>query len=497
MLCVCADRLGFSYSDRARILENVQFRLTPGWYGLVGANGMGKTTLARLIAGELRPTTGRLWLEPDNARVIVCQQEVDGLSDDLLQFAHRQDRESCKQRGLLGLQPTSIERWPTLSPGERKRWQMAAALAANPDVLIVDEPTNHLDSDGREYLVKALCRFGGIGIAISHDRELLEILTHATLRIHNAWLDLVPVTYSQARQLWQAATERNAELREQSVTRQQRLQQRIEKANRDKQAAHKNRSARSRMKNIHDHDGSSFAMAGRAANGEASISRRLSVMSAELERLSNQIPEFVVDKTLGRSLFLDYQLAQKPHIVVIDGEDLMAGDQVIVRDVRVSFERDARVHLEGPNGAGKTTLIRALLAHAKAIENHILYLPQEMSPEQIRALKLDALGLPNTERGRIMTMLAALGVDPDRTLASDSLSPGEARKLKLAFGLANHAWALMLDEPTNHLDLPSIERLEQALVAFPGALLIVSHDERFAKSCTNCTWAMRRGRLVK
>ncbi len=83
-------------------------------------------------------------------------------------------------------------------------------------------------------------------------------------------------------------------------------------------------------------------------------------------------------------------------------------------------------------------------------------------------------------RGRVLTVLAALGVDPDRLLASRSLSPGEARKLMLAFALGRQVWALVLDEPTNHMDLPGVERLEAALATYPGALLLVSHDEVFA-----------------
>ncbi len=94
-----------------------------------------------------------------------------------------------------------------------------------------------------------------------------------------------------------------------------------------------------------------------------------------------------------------------------------------------------------------------------------------------------------------MTILAALGVDPERVLASRASSPGETRKLHMAFGLATYAWALVLDEPTNHLDLPSIERLEQALFGLPGALLLVSHDIKFASACCATSWEIRDQRL--
>ena len=108
--------------------------------------------------------------------------------------------------------------------------------------------------------------------------------------------------------------------------------------------------------------------------------------------------------------------------------------------------------------------------------------------DEVRALS------PET-RGRVLNVTSALGVDPAQLLASRDPSPGEARKLTLAWGMARNAWALILDEPTNHLDLPSIERLESALVAFPGAVLLVSHDEQFARACTSTVWNIADGRV--
>ncbi|MCI0670066.1 MAG: ATP-binding cassette domain-containing protein, partial [Myxococcaceae bacterium] len=154
-----------------------------------------------------------------------------------------------------------------------------------------------------------------------------------------------------------------------------------------------------------------------------------------------------------------------------------------------------RIRITGPNGAGKTTLVRALLAEAHIPPERVLFLPQDLTADEAARTLEEVRGLPPAERGRVLSLVAALGVDPDRLLASARPSPGEARKLHMALGLGRHAWALVLDEPTNHLDLPSIERLEEALVAYPGALVVVTHDAHFANRCTSTRWHLEGGQV--
>jgi ATPase subunit of ABC transporter with duplicated ATPase domains len=123
----------------------------------------------------------------------------------------------------------------------------------------------------------------------------------------------------------------------------------------------------------------------------------------------------------------------------------------------------------------------------------VLYVAQDPPAGEIAAT-IDAIrGLAPDARGRTMSLIAALGADPSRVLASGAPSPGEARKVAIALGLALGAHALVLDEPTNHLDLPSIERLEHALAAYPGALLLVTHDDRLAAALTTRTWSVAEG----
>jgi ATPase subunit of ABC transporter with duplicated ATPase domains len=488
--------VSFSYRDTVTVLADVSLDLHPGWTGIVGENGSGKSTLLGLISGALAPTTGTVHVDPADALVASCPQHIDALAQPIHDLAGSWTRADTRLRARLQLEPAQLERWPTLSPGERRRWQIGAALSARPDVLLLDEPTNHLDGAARALLLDALARFHGIGLVVSHDRALLDALTEHTVRVHHGAVETYRGPYARARATWQAQQQALRQGHEQARQEQRALERRLATERRDRAAAEHQISTRRRMKDKNDSDARSILARNKVAWAEARLSRKVSILGRAVERASERTAALAVTRERGRSLFVDYQPAPRPYLASLERTEIRAGGAVILRDVRLALARDSRIHLAGPNGAGKTTLLGALLdaaAHARA---HVLYLPQVMPPE-LACAHLEAVrALDRAERGRIMQVAAALGLDPERVLATDQPSPGEIRKLALARGLGMGAWALILDEPTNHLDLPSIERIEAALAEYPGALVLVSHDQPFAQALTSTVWRLEHGRVL-
>jgi len=465
-----------------------------GWTGLLGENGAGKTTLLRLIAGELRPQEGKIHLDPDGATVVLCRQDVESPGEDVPSLAARDDGDAWRLRAELGLDPADLERWTTLSPGERRRWQIGAALALEPRILLLDEPTNHLDADGRARTVSALERFRGAGLLVSHDRELLETLTSRTARLRGGQLTVTAGDYSEAREIWAAADVRAREVREQARAEVHRARRALALARSARAAAE--HSLGGRRFDPKDRDARSMGAKNRRASAEARLGADVRRLRTVADRASAALPQATVEVELGRSVFLGYTPAPRPVILTLEAPELAAGATVLARDVHLVLRREDRIRLAGPNGSGKSTVLTRLLEANPGRVPQIFFLGQEVGSEDARSILDRVRALPGDIRGRTLSLVAALGTDPDRLLASASPSAGEVRKVLLAEGLARRPWAVVLDEPTNHLDLPTVERLGAALAAYPGALLLVTHDDGLAEACTTTRWELVDQRLI-
>ena len=493
--------LCFAHIAATPILDAVSIDLScdpdpTRWYGVVGPNGAGKSTLLELIAGTLAPTSGSMTHSSDLPPLLVPQQ-VDGLTADVETFAWEWDGHAQRLRARLELDPDDLgdgaTGWARLSPGQRKRWQVAAALHAQPDVLLLDEPTNHLDGTARDLLVDALRAYVGLGLVVSHDRGVLDELTSRTLWVEEGRVRVYAGNYSEARSRREAARAAAQEAHARAASEERRLRRALAQVRRDRHSADV-APRRERRLNSKDSDLRDSGRKRAEQKAEAALAQRVHAVNARVDRSVAAVENSAVERNLGGAVRFAHTPTGHPVLAEVAGDVAHAGGDVLLSGVDVVLHRHDRVHVDGTNGAGKTTLVRQVVHSLRQHGEQVAELPQELATprDEVDAVR----AMPLNERGRVLGIVALLGVDPEQLLVTDDPSPGEARKVVLARALATEASVLVLDEPTNHLDLPSIERLEEAMAGWPGALLLVTHDRRLADAVATSRWVVADGRVT-
>ena len=463
------------------VIADVTATFPSGWTGLIGDNGCGKSTLARIAAGSIKPDSGTVAPRMFSA---YCHQDSTQPPDNLLDLSSDWSQEGQRVRRLLRIEDDWFWRYETLSGGQQKRIQIACALYARPDVLVMDEPTNDLDMETRAIVKEALASFDGVGILISHDRDLLDSLVGQSLLREGAYWVMRPGGYSKASE--QAAAERIAAARNREKAAREAKRLKAEALRRAEEASRQ--KARRSKRNLGKNDSDGRERIGQAiVSGKDGVAGKLSAtMDRRLAKIEESLGEKSVAKRYEHRFGAFGTQAKASHVAHLEACRIRV-EEFAIEVPELWIGPTDHVVLSGANGTGKSLVVRRILS-AVPESISVAYVPQDVGPgERGRALAM-LEGLPSDERGLVLSIVARLNSDPDKLLDGSDLSPGELRKLMLAEQLVREPNFLILDEPTNHLDVGSIEALQQMLGEFPGAVLLVTHDQQLAEAVAQRTW---------
>ncbi|WP_345986046.1 ATP-binding cassette domain-containing protein [Sulfurimonas sp. HSL-1656] len=475
------EHLTFKYPGSYEpLFENLTLQFYEGWSGIVGPNGSGKTTLAQLICGRLHPANGTI---RHNRDAIYCDQRTDRVPEAFAAFMEAFDGDAVRLRDALKIEPAWQWRWEQLSHGERKRAQIAAALYKNPPLLVLDEPTNHLDEASKTLLTTALQRYRGIGILISHDRELLDGLCRHTLFLGAGAPDLRHTPYSVAKteRAKEAAFQREEHERHSKTVKKLKRQVQAQRQKADRSDARVSK----RHVNPKDIDTKKKLELAVFTGKDATDGKILERYKSRLARAEAE--RGTVARVFEKGIVLEAGRYRKLFPVTVEAVTLDLNDRRRLKVPRLRIDAGEKIGITGPNGSGKSSFLRHLLA-TQTWYDEVLYIPQEVGASASRQLMQEVSGLDAVRKGEVMGLITRLGSDPGLLLQSTIPSPGEVRKLMLALGMEKKPGLIIMDEPTNHLDLEAIELLEAALTAYEGALLLVSHDRPFLAQTVTTRW---------
>ncbi|MDF1717170.1 MAG: ABC-F family ATP-binding cassette domain-containing protein [Antarcticimicrobium sp.] len=470
--------------------------------GLIGRNGAGKTTLFRLLRGELALESGSISL-PSRARIGGVAQEAPASDVSLIDTVLAADTERAElmEEATHATDPTriaevqtrlaDIDAWSAearaaailkglgFSDADQQRpcadysggWRMRVALAgvlfSQPDLLLLDEPTNYLDLEGALWLENYLARYPHTVIIISHDRGLLNRAVGAILHLEGKRLTLYNGPYDQfARQRAEQRALQAAAAKKQDARRAH-LQSFVD---RFKAKASKAKQAQSRVK-----------------------------MLEKMEKIT--APE-----DAARTVFTFPEPEElSPPIISLEGASTGYGDKVVLRGMTLRIDQDDRIALLGRNGEGKSTLSKMLSDRLALIDGKIIRSSKLrigfFAQHQVDELYIDETPLqhlqrarPGEQQSRLRARLAGFGLGADQAeTAVGQLSGGQKARLSLLLATLDAPHLLILDEPTNHLDIESREALVEALTAYSGAVILVSHDMHLLSMVADRLWLVSDG----
>ncbi len=470
-------------SSSEALFRDITLQVNSGWTGIVGPNGAGKTTLLKLATGLLEPDKGSINVYCNS---VYCPQRTDDIPEKFYEFLQAQTKSAYIIKEQLGVCDEWINRWETLSHGERKRAQIAAALWLEPEVLAIDEPTNHIDSQVSKIVIQALQGFHGIGLIVSHNRELLDLLCRQCIFIDPPDIICRPggVTHGM-----EVAKQERLSVENQYAHQKQaykKLHKEVVKRGELAKQADKMRSKRGLARG--DVDAREKIDRARVSGKDGFAGKLRSQLQGRLDQAQENLKNITVKKEYTLGIWLPGSVSKRNFILQEPKGSLSLGGQKHLSYPELYIGSTDRIAITGPNGSGKSSIIKYLISLLNVEKEHVAYIPQEIELARSRDILAQVRDLSDEKLGHLMNIVSRLGSRPQRLLDSDEPSPGEIRKLLLALGMVNTPHVIVMDEPTNHMDLPSIECLEQALSDCPCSLILISHDEYFLKKLTSIRW---------
>lgn len=525
------------------LFSNLNFTAAPGdVYGVVGANGAGKSTLLSLLAGAADPQAGSVSTAPDSAFIGWMPQEHDRIPGETI-TAYLARRTGCAAattamestaEDLGGSKPgaddayaAAFDHWmasgamdledripevlaklgftlpvdtemTALSGGQVARVALAALLLSRFDAVLLDEPTNDLDLDGLEHLENFINSLRAPVILVSHDREFLARCTTGIIELdlaqnqvaiyeggYDSYLAERAINRSHAREAYEQFENQKADLVSRART----------------QREWSSQGVRNAMRKAPDNDKIRRRANSESSEKQAAKVRQMESRIARLDEVAEPRKEWV----------LQFSIAAAPRgssvMCTLNEASVSHGDYTF-GPVSVQVNAGDRIGITGPNGAGKSTLLNLLLGKL-APHSGTASLGSSVNIGEIDQARTQLPGhlplgeafeheVPEYSAAEVRTLLAKFGLKADQSSALvDELSPGERTRASMALLQARGVNLLVLDEPTNHLDVPAIEQLEEALEAYTGALLLVTHDRRLLENVTLAArWEVAEGQLT-
>lgn len=482
------------------LLEQASAHISDGWkVGLVGHNGCGKSTLFRVLLGELETELGDVFF-PAGSRVATVAQELDDIEIPVLDFVLAQDKEraellkrletapeeeygdiheqlrvigaaSAEGRAAsilsgLGFSDEDMRRpIKEFSGGWRMRLALAAALFRPSDVLLLDEPTNHLDLEASIWLEKHLRRYAGTLLLISHDRFILNDLCNYIIHFENKKLN----TYSGNYDIFQKTRTQQREVLARQTAKQEMRRKHLQSfVDRFRYKASKAKQAQSRLK-----------------------------MLEKLEALPLLSSEYAGS--------FDFPEPPEPASPLVTLESVSAGyeSKVVLKNLSLRIVENDRIALLGANGNGKSTFAKLISGRLAPMDGSISYTRKleigyfaqhqsEELPLDMTACEYMATLMPDVPETKVRAHLARFGLTQEKSATLiGKLSGGEKARLLFAVMSRNAPGLLILDEPTNHLDIEGRDALIEALNAYKGAVILITHDLHLIELIADDLWLVK------